>query len=93
MSYAGITEFHFEYLHAIDTPKDQCYTANNAWKMVYSHDENMNTVAGSLNVVTGGLRNGAEIKVWSPLYGLTNIQKSSIHSITNGEPEEEVYYL
>ncbi|XP_060600739.1 uncharacterized protein LOC132754162 [Ruditapes philippinarum] len=74
----------------IYTPKDECDAASNMWEMVYSHDNLMNTIDGSLEALTEGLRNGAEVKVWSPFYGLTNIQKSSIHSIINDEPEQEI---
>jgi hypothetical protein len=76
-----------------DTPRDECDAESNMWEMVYSHDNLMNTIDGSLEALTEGLRNGAEVKVWSPFYGLTNIQKSSIHSIINDEPEQEVRFV
>lgn len=61
-----------------EIPNAQCSASECAWRMMVHHAADGTVLDGSLDTLFEEVKNGAEVKVWTGVYGLVNVQKLSV---------------
>lgn len=71
---------------ADDTPTVDCAEDSRKWRKVYENDENGTPLNnGDISALAEAIQNGAEVKVYSPQFGLITIQKATVHINEDGD--------